>query len=563
MVAVSGDYSTASIDKASKATITMNEVGKEADATVTYNSKASGAQDVTATQKITCVDATATTGTKLFTSESGDKVNKNSSCAKFYLGLSKETIEVVEGSSDENVYFCAKDAKGNVISYDSYEVESSNDDVATASTTKADGKYAKITVVGNTVGSAQVNVKATKNGKDTYYTIPVSIVKTFEAATMEVTIDRSTMSNVNDDDYFATITAKLKDQNKKDVTASYEFKIIPTVVSDAGIKLYNAEDGSDTGAGVEGNAYVNTSGKVWVGADGADAKTYTIDVKGSDTNTGKTFEKKISVAVKDIEKIVEKAGTTGLNLTYQIELTNGAKEFSNKIDVNPMEYKDDLVKARLYATYNGLFAGYVRKNGATIEIAKDGYVKAKNKPTDIQVVAKFGTEKYAAGNLYGTQGDFASITSDGISTFTAVAQNGTVVYNLRDKSKSVNVAKVGTYTIEYHIYDQTDPNKYTTKTNTVTVSNSVYVPTVAVTSRTVDSINDDGIRKVLKASVDMNNNTSDYESIVAIVTGDFAGEVTPTKGTLKDVQVIDNYTKGNTSNDWTFVIPVNSTFKTE
>ena len=549
-VSVSGDYSTASIDKPSKATITMTEIGKEAEVTVAYNSNAAGAQDVTATQKVTCIDAVATTGSKLFaTAKLADKkvnrfatVDTDDDCAKFYLGLSDATVKVAEDGTNSDVYFCAKDSKGDVISYESYEVESSNDDVASATATVTTGKFAKITVVGNKVGAAQVNVKATKNGKDTYYTIPVSVTPVLEAASMEVKINKSTMSNVADKDYKATIEAQLYDKEKNKIPGNFDFEVI-TTVSGTGISFdyVNKDDISESASNAN-------PGKAYVYANEALAKTYTIKVVGSDVNTGKTIERKVNVVVKNLDT------SAPLNLTYQVELSR------KTIDENPMDTTDDSVTARLYATYNGLFAGYVRKNANGYCVADpSANVEPKNDIHKIEAGAKFGTKVYSPNqDVFGTSGaaiGFAEIQEDG-ETYDAV-KSGDVTYNVTDKT-SDQLAKVGTYTIEYRIYDNAnDEDKYTSKTNTVTVSNSVYVPTIAVTSRTVDSLSDADIIKVLKASVDMNNNTSDYASIVENSLT-VASEST-TRKTIKSANVKDDY---NTTT-WTFVVPVNATFKTE
>ena len=517
-VSVTGNYSAANLDKASKATITMNTVKDEAEVTVTYNSNAAGAQDVTATQKITCVDAKATQGTKLFAAT--NNTNSKSNCAKFYLGLSDASVSVSEGGNVSNVYFCAKDAKGNVISYDTYEVESSNDDVASASTTVDSGKYAVITVTGNTAGSAQVNIKATKNGKDTYYTIPVAVTKTAEAASMTVSVTRPTMSDVNDTDYFGEVKAQLYDKNGNNVSGSYSYELVTTV----------------SGTAIN----VNTATGKYTAAN-AVAKTYTIKVTGADQNTGKTFVRNVNVTVKALP-----ANKNNLKLTYQIELSR------NTVDENPADTTDDDVTSRLYATYNGLFAGYVRTDG----LIANGSVTPANAVTKVEVLAKFGTSTFAPSTDLYAAGVAEAIGNSG-ETFSAV-KPGDITWATEG---TADLAKVGTYTIEYRIYDQTDAAKYTSRTQTVTVKNSVVVPTVAVTSRTVDSLDYAGVQKALKTNVDMNNNTSDYESITSIASkiDGTAPVANNNKMTVKYATVVDNY--GTTK--WTFYVPINTTFKTE
>lgn len=526
-VTVTGDYSAANVDKASKASLTMNTVNAKADVTVTYNSNVVGATDVTATQTVTCVDTKATQGTKLFVDS--NNTNTNSTCAKFYLGLSSSEVSVAVGGNTPNVYFCAKDSKGDVISYDSYEVESSNDDVASAALTVTSGKYAKMTVTGNTIGATQLNVKATKNGKDTYYTIPVKVTTKAEAASMTVSIDRPTMSDVADPDYVGTITAKLFDKDGKEVGGNFTY----TLKTDATTPISISQDGS---------------GKATVTAAGADEKTYTIEVVGADNNNNtKTFTKRITVTVKKLPTV-----RTALNLVYQIELSRTA------IDENPADTSDDKVTAKLYATYNGLFAGYVRADNAgstSVEIA-EGSVGASSTTgiSNVKVCAKFGTKTFNTTNGFVTTGAAIAL-NDAVGatageTFTAVANN-TLTFDVATKTSS-DLAKTGLYTIEY---SYTQNGKATSKTRTVTVSNTVFIPSVTVTTRTVDSLNSSDFIAALKTNVDMNNNTSDYVSINNPVTA----SVSSTKELVKSVEVVDNYSAGT----WTFVVPVNATFKTE
>lgn len=535
-VTITGDYSAAKLDKASKASITMNTVGAKADVTVTYNSNVSGATDVTGTQTVECVDTKVTQGAKLFATKAnapGNDVNANSNCAKFYLGLSDANVTLPVGtrlstaSTPKAVYFCAKDTKGDVISYDSYEVESSNDDVASATVNNGydSGKFASIDVVANTVGSAQINVKATKNGKATYYTIPVFVTTVAEAATMEVSINKPTMSDVNDSAYSGQITAKLFDKDHNEVAGNFTYELKTT---DANRQFAVSPTGEVT-------------------ARGAEAKTYTIEVTGADNNNNtKTFIKRINVTVKALPD-----NKSALNLVYQIELDRTA------IDENPSDKRDDSVTAKLYATYNGLFAGYVRDNGGDtpegVNIAEGTVTgSATTMISGVTVSAEFGTLKF------GTDADKGLIVTDGAAainstpgdTFKAVTV-AAVTYDVATKT-SAQLAKTGLYTIRYS-YEQ--DGKATSKTRTVTVSNSVFVPSVTVTTRTVDSFTNNDIRAALKTDVDMNNKTSDYESISnpspAYTSGD--------KWTVKTVDVVDNYTGGS----WTFVVPINATFKTE
>lgn len=233
VVSVEGSYSSAEISKASKASITMSTVGDTADVTITYSTNDKDAQDVTATQKITCVKAESVKGTGLFAQagKAGElhKFPDDEECAKFYAGVKATNVSVAKGK-DEHVYFCAEKDEYEAVNYDSYEFESANEAIATVNVETDAGKYAVVTVTGNEKGSTQINVKATKNGATTFYTIPVVVTNPLEAVKMTVTIDTPTMSNVDDSAYFGTIEAKLFDSEGTEVTGhgTYEFDVTTT-----------------------------------------------------------------------------------------------------------------------------------------------------------------------------------------------------------------------------------------------------------------------------------------------------------------------------------------------
>ena len=538
-VTVTGSYSAIDTSKASKSTITMSNVKDEAEVTVTYNSNENGAQDITATQKVTCVDAKVIDGTKVFATEKvGCDLAKNG-CAKFYLGLSDASVDTTVDTYT-TTYFCAKDGN-KVLSYDSYEVESSNDDVATADAITDAGKFAKINVYGHKEGSAQVNVKATKNGQAKYYTIPVSVKKVSELTQMNVSVTNPTMSNVNDDDYKGTVKVQLLDQYKNVMTTgNVSLKIKTAVTTGSGLTFKN--DSDTTTAKFN---YPNYEADYF--AQDAQAKTYTIEVTGADPRTGKTIVRNINVTVKNIDLTTVSDFS---KLTYQIELSTAT------IDENPIDEAgitktwDDATTAKLYATYNGLFAGYVRESAV-------GNVTVADQPApqlkDVKVSATFGTTTYGSGNLFGrTPSPVASITAKAGDTFKAVA--GSDVEWRSDDTPNDTLAKVGNYTIKY-VITKTD-NKTFVKTKTLSVKNSVVVPKVTVSSRTVDSLEDPDIKKVLATNVDMNNNDDDDSALTSI---ERVVSAANNKVTVSAALVEDKYA-GVT---WTFYVPINTTFKTE
>ena len=586
-VTVDGAYSSAEIDKASAAKITMANVGDKASVTITYSTNAKDAQDVTKTQEIVCVNAEAVKGDNSFIVT--DKINKNSQSAKFYNTESATETKVAE-KEEKTVYFCAKQDEYDAVSYDSYEIESANDSIATAVLTKDAGKFATIKVTGNTAGKTQLNVTAIKNDAKTTYTIPVTVTKVLEATKMTVEVDKSTMSNVDDPDYKATITAKLYDSENNEVTknGNYAFEI---TTKDADPNMVN-QDSKD-------------SNKATFKAQDVKERVYTVKVTGSDSvnGTGKTFTKSVNIQVKALpndahykyHKKVNNVDTVvdgnGVALTYQIEMSDAT------LDLNSDNDKPKKLTSRLYATYNGLFAGYVRGDGVNgdgttgITVA-NGTVKP-SKATAlafVDVAAKFGTEVYGAtegyGNLYNkyyvgntvTTGaavtEFVDITSNGAVTFNASVTGETKVDWSQDGKKNVGIAKEGTYTLTYKLYYAKDGKnvvengvkyfevpdaKAVLKTNIFRVTNSIVKPKVKVVKNALDSIDEKTIREDgLKTNVDMNN--EELPTSTSIVGLDETKDLSNGSRLFTKYAVVeDNYGKLT----WNFYTTVNATFKTE
>lgn len=574
-VTVDGAYSSAEIDKASAAKITMANVGDKASVTITYNTNAKDAQDVTKTQEIVCVNAEAVKGDNSFIVT--DKINNKSQSAKFYNTESATETKLAE-KEEKTVYFCAKQDEYDAVSYDSYEIESANDSIATAVLTKDAGKFATIKVTGNTAGKTQLNVTAIKNDAKTTYTIPVTVTKVLEATKMTVEVDKSTMSNVDDPDYKATITAKLYDSENNEVTknGNYAFEIT-TKDADPDMVKQDLKD----------------SNKATFKAQNAKERVYTVKVTGSDSvnGTGKTFTKSVNIQVKALPndanyiyytkdaagKPVKHIGK-GVALTYQIEMSDAT------LDLNSDNDKPKKLTSRLYATYNGLFAGYVRNENGYITVAMDN-VKPSTATAlgAVEVAAKFGTEVYGAtdgnGNLYNkyyagntvTSGaavtDFVDITSKGAVTFNASVTGTAKVDWSQDGKKNVGIAKEGTYTLTYKLYylkdadenDNVPKAKAVLKTNIFRVTNSIVKPKVKVVKNALDSIDEKTIREDgLKTNVDMNN--EELPTSTSIVGLDETKDLSNGSRLFTKYAVVeDNY--GNLT--WNFYTTVNATFKTE
>ena len=540
VVTVTGNYSTADLTKASEANITMTNIGDEAEVEVTYDSGVKGADNVSGKATIKCVKAEAVSGTTMF--KATTNLNANSQCAKFYLETPDTNVKVAENATSDPVYFCATDKNtGDVISYDKYEAESSNDDVATVAVSKDSGKFATLTVTGNTVGNAQINITATKNGEASYYTIPVIVSKVGVAVKMTVDADYRTMSDSSDTDYKNNITAKFFDADGNEVKTHVSYTC----------ELANAAaDGSEDNM-VSGHVF-KTNGQT------TKAKTYNITVKGQDDRSDKSFTNVIGVTVK---KLPDKAWTTtGAAMTYQLEIKGNAGD--KNLDENSNNHQ---AKVRVYATCNSLFAGYLDSTGAIA--GGDIHADATTAVNAVKIAAKYGNEYYKASDLITANKDTkanatSSLPSGRLATYETVKANvsGKIVVKANDNT---TLAKIGTWTVEATL-TYTQNSKDAVKTNTFTVKNSAKIPTVKVTTRNVDSLTFTDVQKVLKTSVDMNNDTSDYVSVVAleqvinnvsnvISTGSLTAiNSDANKALVKNVVVEDGA--------WQFYVPINTTF---
>ena len=532
-ITVEGNYSTAEIGDASEAYITMTNEGDVAKVTVSYDNGAKDFTPVAGSGEIKCVKAEAVKANALFTT-STDK-NTNSQCAKFYLGLSDKSVAVEEGGAAKDVYFCAKDETGKVVSYDKYEVQSSNEDCVTATVSTDNGKYAVLSVSGNTVGSASLTVTTSKNGAVKTFVIPVTVTKKDVAVKMTVDVSRRTMSNAVDYEYNAKVSAQLFDAAGNKVDGNYTYEI--------------------TNNSVKSPASISATGVFT--ANNAAAQTYTVKVSGSDNKTSTVFTRNVSITVQSLSAKAKLSA--GVAMTYAVEIDKKALD-PNKNDART-------TTAKLYATCNGVFAGYVREDGkigaATAGGAATAFADDNTKLTSVKYLAKYGTLKFSDGELVKSNSDAYNTakasTYTGAATFKCV-KGTNVTYKANDFD---TIAKNGTYTVEFRlVYDSDkkntskdeDGNAYAAVTNTFTVNNTVVVPTVTVDTRKVDLAD---YVAGLSTDVDMNNNTSSHESITADNSADNEKPSTDgTKLTVKNVKVTDTRAGLN----WTFYVPINTTF---
>lgn len=570
VITLSGTYVTAEKDQPSKASVTMGTIGDKVDVTITYNKGTAGFEAIAAKQTITCVAPGQTLGNAVFTTATGSLVNNKSECAKFYLGLSDKIVAVAENKTNDDVYFCAKDDSGAVISYDKYDVDSSNDDVATVTVSRDSGKYLKLSVRGNSVGSANLNISASKNGVATAYSIPVQVSKGTIAVKMVATAKYPIMSNVKDDDYRNKIEAKLYDANGNEVEGQFTFTVSKRV--------------SDT------QETFTVDDKGVIEAQGATPGAYAVKVTGSENiDNSYAFEQNVPITVKGLPEAAYTSSGSGINVTYRVELSRA------EVDENPSFKKKDLkdtTTAKLYAMYDGLFAGYVNADGSVSDeepaspysilgTAKGIRVASASAISAPAVTVKFGNQYYTniideEAALYDpatnttraavtSQASFKSAVSDGAIDVKclSVTTTGAITYGDATSKGALlwsNVARLGQYTVEYYYFNA--DGKFVNKPTSTTfnVKNTLTMPIVTVTSKKVPSFEEYRLKEVMKASVDMNNNASDHESIISLSNGtDNPSGVSSTDGlkiTYKYALVQDNYENGT----WTFYVPINSTF---
>lgn len=578
LVTATGNFTGSSLVKASTATITMGKVGDTADVTVTYNSNKTGAQDVTATQKITCVANTATVGGDVFYQTKND-TNKLSLAGRFYNNKKSAIATANLAGSSDPVYFCATNKNGDAINYDSYTVESANEGIALATVdTSSNGKYAKIDLTGIAAGKTQINIKAEKNGVATYYTVPVEAKKVGVAATMTVKAKYTMMSDVKDTAYVNTIEAQLYDKDGNKVAGNYIFTNISKVATGSDITVSGAQNGN----------------KISYSAAGANAQTYTIQVEGSDNVDGKTITKNISFTVKhlDLDKKYD--------LSYQVEVDTSS--FDGKISPYTIDKNgadSSKVKTRLYATANGLFAGYVRATaGGSAKVSEEAQgVQATTKTAidTVNVGAKYGTLLFTDDNgstkgLTDHDGDKEAVSGSALNNSGSVDTEFAVVttsaiaieWNNVDTNKKYDtIARTGSYSAVYYVVTKQaakDAQTATTKTGkyvapkvtninkSFTIADEVVTPTVNVLSKTPDTLDETGAKACMITNVDMNNVEANASITVPnAASTDYSSN--GTRYTVRNVEVKDDYTYTDGAATklrvWNFTVPINTTFRAE
>ena len=383
IVSVDGT-ATYDTSRASKASITMTTEGETATVTVTYNSGKSGAKAIDDTAVITCVPAEAAIGDKLYARSGDVEINANSKCAKFYkvTSLADAVSIPVDGLVDD-LYFCVVDPEtGSAIAYDTYEVESSNDDVASANALVDTGKFAKISVSGNTLGEANVVVVATKNGASATYTIPVEVVETGVLTRITAVASLPTITNAIDGEYSGSITVTAYDaeNNKitKNISTSFELVNKENKAGKVEPKLKALFEAKPLPKGFQLSETTGT-----YTAYGAVGEAQNVKVKVSQNDIVKEVPVSITIdALPDTAWNVDANATaTKPNITYAIDLKDSSIDEASTTTTTV---------AKLKAMIGSSFAGYVRDVeadlGKNVTIGMTGLVAGNNTITGSKAV---------------------------------------------------------------------------------------------------------------------------------------------------------------------------------
>ena len=366
--------------------------------------------------------------------------------------------------------------------------------------------------------------------------------------------------------YDCTVTASLQDTNNKKVEADFTAELLTELSAGQTAPTITpaSQDGTEVNFKLNfANAQATTT--TW--------KTYTFKITGVDKNHKDViFSQNVTVQVKKLPNPLTA-------LDYQIELQVNGK-VANTVEETDKDKRS--ITAKLYATCNGLFAGYInssnnigsqdgsKKMGGTYLIPTGSCITAISGcairgvdvflPTDATpgLISKTAISAKLGANL----------PSDSKMTFSSVVDDGN---NVIDTSNEV--AEVGSYSIMYAYSVSGGAVKYVSAPFTVT--RDYKTPTAKVSTTNVSNINDFDkiIEEAITTNVDMNNNTSGYESITKGSNGFYKKEVVGVDKykmlTSSDivnsdrivvgyVQVVDNV---NADEDWLFYAPVSATFK--
>ena len=226
--------------------------------------------------------------------------------------------------------------------------------------------------------------------------------------------------------------------------------------------------------------------------------------------------------------------------------------------------------AKLTATMNGLFAGYVHEDGSIgegYEIAKSTtrILTAATTSLEIQVQTYFGKNMiagtYTAGTGLATK--LTDVPENGTAANTAIAPSTNLLVSAytsidapvgyavprfytaqKDQvTHDQDFAREGTYKVEFTYWKATS-TKATTESAAFTVKNDLYIPGVSVKSQTLDSYDQEGWAEAVVSEVDLNNDDSSTWSVINLVDKNGAtieDNKTPAKWVVVTEEGVDFY----------------------
>ena len=330
MVTFEGDYDTYENSKATKATVTMTKAGDVCDVTVTYDKADGETEPIKQTKEIECIPASEKLGTPFFKAAPND-LNDTDECYRFYdPANSADTIVKVALDGNKLVHFYVQDTDGSAINYDSYEIETADETVATVEMGEHQtGKWADFTVYGNTKGAVLLTITASKNGAETKYDIPVTVTEQQVPKYVKVGLTRTTMSNAWEEVYGGQVSMKVYSADGEEADSkTYETKgfevmnttcdIVEDLKKDA---LYagNPDLGFTLDHNLDADAKT-TEYTAWAAAAGS----YVIEGRVTDLTTGTILSGRNTVTVKALPTGAWLRSDSTLYKVYTINNFDGA-----------------------------------------------------------------------------------------------------------------------------------------------------------------------------------------------------------------------------------------------
>lgn len=385
----------------------MTTVGKTATVTVRYTSKTEAGLALSAVGVITCEAATTSADTN-FTMTAA-------ATAPDYTAASYKDNRRVAIGKTYYAHFRALDTDKSEIKYTSVKYESADPDALIIT---KDGKVTPIR-------SGQVNiiVTAVYAGEEYAYSYDVTVAEAPKLASINLSTDSVTISNVYNSEYRQYINVSALDQyNERFALTGETASVTNTTTSliNTGVASYDAAND---------RVVINASNAV------AGTYNYTLTLTSGTEKVSAAF----SVVIVSPGSVPSNAATT-----YAIEMDKHSDDLSLTTDVSGSRY----VNVRLAQYRGGVFTNYAMFTSATVTKGSEYY------STDLTV------------------GGTASKQTLGASTRLSLK-------TLDITSDAGRKAPTGTYTITLQYYSQADKG-YMTLSSTLTLTDTQDQPEITI-----------------------------------------------------------------------------------